>query len=272
MLLTVLALVPVMIIEARTVTGLLRKWRSNVVPVAALGAAGSLVAQLCLNWGLQRSLASNASVLSLTVPVLMAILATVILREKWTRIRALALGISIVGVLLISDIDRKQVELRDRGQVVGNLLVFISCGGSAFYNVYSKRVLEILPPSHLLVGSFVVLLVLMLPFLVLHEPGSFSIVLSATPTSVLSTAAVGLLSLAPSMILYFRVLQQVDAMQAAVSIYLMPLFGVLLSAATLQESITPGLAAGGLLVALGALVVTVFDHQQPEIKAKGVSA
>jgi len=116
----------------------------------------------------------------------------------------------------------------------------------------------------------VVSLAVMAPAVWAYEPGTVLRFQRASLSALGSMIAVGLFSLALSMILYFRVLQQVDAMQASVSIYMMPAFGVLLSALTLHEPLTPSLLSGGALVGAGALIVTVVEEWQ-RARAEGAS-
>jgi drug/metabolite transporter (DMT)-like permease len=233
-----------------------------VLQVIVLGVAGSLVSQLCLNWGLERSLASNAAVLNLSTPVLMAILASLLLRERMSPIRWVAFGVSMGGVLLVSDVDWQSVNLVGNQFLLGNLLLFASCAGSAFYNVYSKRLLEWMGPSELIVGSFVVSLVVLLPAMLYYEPNPLERLRAASMGALVGLVIIAVFSLALSMVLFFQVLQNMDATQASLSIYLLPVFGVILSAATLQEKLKPSLIGGGLLVAAGAWLVTAYEERQ----------
>jgi len=57
------------------------------------------------------------------------------------------------------------------------------------------------------------------------------------------------------MVLWAIVLTRIDVSQASVSIYLLPFFGVLLSALTLHERITLTMVVGGLVTLAG----TMFD-------------
>ena len=71
---------------------LIRKRRANPASAAAHlvglgqvhpgGRAGQVLAQLGMTWGISRSLASNGAVLNLMIPVITAVLASFMLREK----------------------------------------------------------------------------------------------------------------------------------------------------------------------------------------------
>jgi drug/metabolite transporter (DMT)-like permease len=67
------------------------------------------------------------------------------------------------------------------------------------------------------------------------------------------------------MVLFFIVLEKIDATQASLSIYLLPVFGVLISAVTVGERITWNLILGGSLVFVSTFLVTTYEER---MKAK----
>ena len=77
-----------------------------------------------------------------------------------------------------------------------------------------------------------------------------------------SLILIAVFSLGLSMLLYFSVIQAVEVMKAALSVYLLPVFGLLFSAALLQEKLTFALVAGGLLIFVSCFLVTVYEERQ----------
>src|SRR5436309_9685969 len=61
----------------------------------AAGIGGQVLAQLGMTWGITKSLASNAAILNLLIPVITAVLASVMLRERITPLR---IGCLLVGL------------------------------------------------------------------------------------------------------------------------------------------------------------------------------
>src|SRR6266481_7669762 len=91
-----------------------RRWtRGDWIGFMVIGIFGLVPASAFLAWGTERSTASNAALIYLTVPILTAVLASIILGERMTSIRWLSLGLSLAGVLLLSrsDLDRKSTRL-----------------------------------------------------------------------------------------------------------------------------------------------------------------
>jgi drug/metabolite transporter (DMT)-like permease len=142
------------------------------------GTLGIIPSQLGLTWGVQHSLASNASVLTLTIPVLTAIMAVILLGERMTVVRWLSFALAICGVLMVSDIDWRSVEIFRGTYLLGNLLLFASCLGSAFYNTYSKKLLETFNPVELLVYTFLVAGIELLILMLILEPPKLGQLLS----------------------------------------------------------------------------------------------
>jgi drug/metabolite transporter (DMT)-like permease len=74
-----------------------------------------------------------------------------------------------------------------------------------------------------------------------------------------------------SMVLFFRVLSRLEVTQVSLSVYLLPFFGILLSAIFLKERITPAILAGGALVLAGTTLI-LFADSRAERKLKNAKS
>jgi len=227
-----------------------------------LGVCGSTPAQVCLTIGLTRSLASNASVITLTIPVLTALMAVLLLGEKMTLVRWLSFAAAITGVVLVSDIDWHSVTLFSGGYLFGNLLIFMSCVGSAFYNSFSKKLLEVYTPVEVLLYSFIVSDATLLAVMLAFERSSIERLRGLGMIAWLNLLVLAIFSLSISMLLFFWVIQRIDVTQASLSIYLLPVFGVILSSLTLHERLTSQLVVGGSLVVVSTFLVTTYEERR----------
>jgi drug/metabolite transporter (DMT)-like permease len=236
--------------------------RPVLVDVFLLGTLGVIPAQLGLVFGVERTLASNASVLALTIPVLTALSASAFLHERMTKLRWLSFAIAILGVCLISIKDIQQARLLRLEYAAGNLLVLASCAGSAFNNSYSRRVLSHLSPAQLLVWSFVVADLELLVLEIVTDRRGWSRLGTLQRDVWWSLILIAIFSLGVSMLLYFAVIQSVEVMRAALSVYLLPVFGLLFSAILLRETVTPNLVVGGILIVIRCFLVTVYEEKQ----------
>jgi drug/metabolite transporter (DMT)-like permease len=227
-----------------------------------LGILGQLFAQLFITWGVRFAPASNAAVITLIMPVSTAVMAHLFLGEHMSRIRWISFGLAILGVIACSGVDWNGVNF-GRTYLLGNLLIFVSVLGSAFYNAYSKKALERHSPLRVLLYSYYALLVVLLPVTAVAEPAGF---LNLPRYSIPVWVGLGILALFQyflSMVLFLNVLTRLDATQAALSNYLIPFFGVLIAAIVLHERLTGFMIAGGLLALASTLLITVWDDAPP---------
>lgn len=261
MALATVVLAPVLLIQRRRSADK-RPGRSGLTGFVLLGVFGAVPAQMFLAWGVKYSLASNASVLTLAIPVLTALMAAVLLGEKMTPLRWVSFALAIAGVLLVSDINWRSVELFRARYLAGNILIFLSCLGSAFYNSYSKKVLERYTPVEVLVYSFLVVDAVLLALVLALERDSLAALAAVSFDAWLSLVLIAVFSLAVSMLLFFWVIQRIDVTQASLSIYILPVFGVLLSSLALHERLTPQLVGGGALVFLSTFLVTTWEERR----------
>jgi drug/metabolite transporter (DMT)-like permease len=255
MVLATVLLLPLLVRERHKGSPGLASNRRVLRDVCLLALLGCTPAQICLTWGVRYSLASNGAVLTLTIPVLTAVLAALLLGERMTLLRWISFVMAIAGALTVSDIDWSSVDL------VGNLLILGSCLGSAFCNSFSKRVLETLSPVALLVYSFAFADIILLVLVLIIEPTSLSHLGSLDAATWGNLLGIAIFSLALSMVLFFWVIRWIEVTQASLSIYLLPVFGVLISALMLHERVTAQLVLGGLLVFGGTLVATVVEDR-----------
>lgn len=223
---------------------------------------GVIPGQLFMTWGTRMSLASNAALLTLTLPITTAIFAVIFLKEKMTGLRWASFALAVVGVALCSGIDPHSVSF-NKGQLAGNLLVFAAILGSSFYNSYGKAALEWHSPMEMLFWTYVGLTVLMTPFVVALERSSFRNVPHFTLTTWSGLAMLMLFHTTLSMILFLKALKSIDAIQAALSNYLIAFFGLPIAAIWLHEHISLYAAIGGVLVLLSTVLITLLEKPAP---------
>jgi drug/metabolite transporter (DMT)-like permease len=175
------------------------------------------------------------------------------------RIRWISFGIALLVVLACSGVDWKSLDFR-RSYLGGNVLIFFSVLGSAFYNAYSKKVLERHSPLQVLLYSYYALLLVLLPLTIAAEPSGFVNLSHYSRTVWVGLAILAVFQYFLSMVIFLNVLTRLDATQAALSNYLIPFFGVLIAALVLHERLTGFMMVGGLLALLSTLLITVWDH------------
>jgi drug/metabolite transporter (DMT)-like permease len=272
MALATLCLIPLVRKEQRHGGKTPRIDRSDIVRFGVIGIFGQVVAQLGVTWGVRLAPASNAALLSLTLPIATGVMAYLLIGERMTLVRWISFALAVAGVLQCSGIEWNELRFASGGVVTGNVLIMLGVLGSAFYNVYGKKLLHRYSPLEVLLYSYCAVLVCLVPLTLYLEPGSFLGMASFGPTVWLGISLLAGLQYFLSMILFLTVLTRLDAVQAGLSNYLIPVFGVLIAAIVLGERLTARMAIGGLVVLGSTLLITVYEeHYASRVRAASVA-
>jgi drug/metabolite transporter (DMT)-like permease len=185
---------------------------------------------------------ANAVITHYTAPVFAALLAPILLGEKWERATGGALIISTAGLILIAgDVAPGQAHL------AGTALGLASGFFYGFSIVIGKKLLRSLRPPIIMLYQCAIIACLALPF-ALPEPWHL------TAGQLLGLCLYALLVCLLAAGLYLRGLRHVEAQHAGILAYSELLFVVLLGI-LLGE--TPGvtIVAGGLLIAVSGFII-----------------
>lgn len=245
-----LLLLPLLIRARRAAGGWRLTW-ADWRQFAAAGVAGQVLAQLGMTWGINLSLASNGAILNLFIPVISAVLASWLLRERLTWLRVVCLLVGLAGVFLLSVEDLRQSSFLHSSYLTGNLLILLGCLGSAFYNVYCKGLFARFQEVEILIFSYLTASAASLPLLIWVEPFHWRQLAALDWESWLAFAFLALFMYGASMLLFFHVLRHLPVTVASASLYLVPVFGVLLAAGFLHERLS-AVALGGSAVVLAS--------------------
>jgi drug/metabolite transporter (DMT)-like permease len=240
--------------------------RSDIVVYLVLALLGVFPGQVLVTWGTRISTASNAAIIMLAIPPCTAVFAFLFLHERMTAVRWLSFAIALIGVVLCSQTDLRNMNLGS-AYLTGNLLILSGALGSAFYNSYGKKMLERYSPMEMLFYTYVALFFLILPVVVTEERSVFANIPHFTASTWTGLILLTVFHNFFSMVLFLKALQQVEATQAALSNYLITFFGVPIAALWLGEKMSMASVAGGVLVLVSTILITLLapsEHVQRE--------
>jgi drug/metabolite transporter (DMT)-like permease len=183
------------------------------------------------------------------------------LGERLTLLRVASLLMGGCGILLVSTNDIAHSSF-DRRLLLGNLMIFLGGAGSAFYNTYSKELLAKYGELELLIGSYIVGIVACAAISCSTEAKPFYFVTGYSAQIWIAVSFLGLVSWGLAMVLWMWVLNRLEVGQVSASIYLLPLFGLLLSVLSLHEQIAGIQIVGGLLTLSGTAMLTFLEHRR----------
>ena len=228
-----------------------RQWL-QVLGVGSIGFGLSVGAQFV---GTDKSTAVNGALITSASPAFILIFAVLILRERLTARRVLAVALATVGVVVI--IDPAQVDF-STDTFHGDVALGIAALTWGFYSVLVRAV-SAREDSERGLDTLVVTLIAFIGGLLLTIPAAL-LELPARPVgdidlgTILGVLYLGVISTAVAMWMWNRAFALVDASVASLFFFAQPVTGVLLGALFLGQPMTTGLWAGGLLIALGVLL------------------
>ena len=244
----------------------------DILIFGQLALLGAFPAQVLMTWGTQYSLASNSAILTLALPVITALFAFLLLKEKMNKVRWLSFIIAIIGVVLLSVGDIKQVNFGSK-YAVGNMLIFLAIVGNSYYNVGCKKISARYSEIEMVFYTYVVIVFLLTPLVLFYERDIFARIPVFTLQTWIGISLLTIFHNFLSMVLFFKALKILDAMQVALSNYLITFFGVPVAAIWLGEKLGPNAILGGLLVLVSTLLITIADYKMNKkqaLKTEGI--
>ncbi len=214
--------------------------------------------------GLQLTTVSHASLMVGTMPVILAVGATLFAHERLPALGWGALAVSSAGGVLIA-LSHAQHAAGGDPSVTGDLYVVLSLVIALFWILMNKKLMErhsaiVVTAYGLAAGTL--MLAVYVPF-AYGLPPLHGVSLKAW----LALAASGILCTATTTLLWNWGMTQVPASQAGVLLNLEPLIGSLLGVLILQERLGALAYVGGALIVAAAVTLTTHapapTHHEP---------
>ncbi len=234
---------------------------SDLKIFAALALIGQFPAQVLTTLGTQQSTASNAAIINLTLPVVSTILAVALLKEKMNVLRWLSFLIAIAGVILCSLKDIVSVDFSLQF-LIGNALIFAGVLGSGFYNTLCKRIAQDYTEMEMLFFTYIFMVILLSPLVWYYEGNPFQFLSTFTANTWTGLILLTIFHNFLSMILFFKALKKLEAIQVALSNFLISFFALPIAVIWLGEKLNLMSIIGGLMVLISTLVITVWEYKQ----------
>jgi drug/metabolite transporter (DMT)-like permease len=238
------------------------RWRWNEIKYLLIsGLIGIFLLQYVYTLGSQLTLAANAGIITLTIPVFVAILASFMLSEKLNIIRISSFILAIIGVLMTSISDISAANFFHGQYLIGNSVFLFACLCCAFYNTYCKFLVEKgYTELEILVYSSIIGSIASIPLLIWIEPFHFSEFMHSGKIAIFGILELSVFVYGVPSLLFFYILKRMDVTQAILGTYLLPFFIALLGIMLLNEKITLLMFFGGGIILVSTLMVTVYEN------------
>jgi drug/metabolite transporter (DMT)-like permease len=226
--------------------------------VGLIGFGVSLGAQFV---GTDKSTAVNGALITSASPAFIVFFAVLMLHERLTTLRLLAIILASIGVLVI--LDPTQADFSS-DTFVGDMFLIVAALSWGLYSV-SVRYVSIKSP----INTLLVTIVCFVGGLIFSIPASIVELNSRSIGDVdtgiiLGVLYLGVISTAVAMWLWNRAFAMVSASIASLFFFAQPLSGALLAGIFLGQPMTDGLWVGGGLIILGVLLSLWRSPQKPD--------
>ncbi|MBN2385970.1 MAG: DMT family transporter [Anaerolineales bacterium] len=237
------------------IIALIRKnWRVTAGQFWSIFAVGLVGYGISLGFqfvGTDLSTAANGSLVTSATPAFVLLFAAILLKEKITSRRLIALLVATLGVLAV--IDPRSAQLSSR-LFWGNLSLVAAALTWALYSVLVRRLtreVDVLSTSLIaFAGGLPVCLPLGAWEAATRGYGAIS------PGVVAGVLFVGVISTALAMFLWNTAFARLEASLASLTFFAQPVVGTLLGVIFLGEQITSLFLAGGFLIGIGLLIAS----------------
>ena len=206
------------------------------------GLLGFAVFSICFNYGITLVTAATGNVIFAITPIISAVIAQVVLKERIRFLGWVFTGVSFAGILVI---------------VLWNGILAINHGAfwilgaalcNSIYNLIQRRLLKTYPAIRSTAYVMVVGAFLMTPLL----PGAFRELLIAPPSAIVYVFYMGILSSAVSYLLWARALALAKRTADVTNfLYLSPFVAAIMAFAIFSELPDWGTVVGGAIIMFG---------------------
>jgi drug/metabolite transporter (DMT)-like permease len=222
----------------------MRYWKHFIV----LGLISTALPFTFITLSTQFSTAGFASILNSLTPIMSAAIAWLWLKEYLSVPAIVGIGLSFAGVLvMITDTQSIATDLVMLPILFGLLAAF-------FYGLtgnYSRKFAEGVPSIVLATGCQVFAALFLIPPAIILWPDN-----PISTTGWINAVILGLLCTGVAFILYFHLLENIGVARTVIVTYMIPVFGMLWGTLFLDETITPVMMAGAVLILSGIALTT----------------
>lgn len=234
--------------------GLPRLNRLQWLTTGAMGLTGIFLYNMCFFGALARIPAGRTALFVSLTPVVTALLASVVFRERLDPHRWLGIGVALVGALIVISRGELAGVVRDVGRSIGQgeLLMLMAVLSWAAYTLLSRKVAT----SMSVIASTTYAALWGLAFLSVGAMSELGAVRwSALDWRVWSSVFyLGAIGTVVAFMWYQQGIRAVGPSRTAVFTNLVPAFGVLLSAILLGEPVLASMVIGGVVATLGVFL------------------
>ncbi len=239
--------------------------------IAFMGLVNNVIPFALITWGQQHIDSSLAAILNSTMPLFTVVVAPLWIKERLTAERTLGVLVGFAGVFVLLGADLGAIT---ESSTLGQIAVIVASLGYATGTVFARRYLQERPPVVFAASQMVVASALLLPVaLAVDRPFD----LHTSAKAALAWVALGVVSSGLAYVIFFWLVQRLEALQVSLVAYLIPLVAVLMGWLVLDERLGTNSFGGLALIVLGVFIVNstwrgVWRRLRPTALPRGDTA
>jgi len=231
------------------------KINKESIPVFAVSLLSSINIIL-FSFGIRLTSASVGQLIYAAVPMLAAIISFYLLKEKITWKKLFGILIGLVGMCIIIVIPLLSKSTTIKGNLLGNLLIFIGAVSYTFYTVLSKKIQTKFSPIYITAIFFITTMVISLFFAFFEISKMKNLSVLFTRSSLFSLFYISFFASTIAYLLHQYAIKFGSPLIASMGFYLNPITTVVWAFFILGEVINRQFIIGGLLALFGAWLVS----------------
>lgn len=214
---------------------------------------GAIVAPVFLLYGLEKTQASDAAILANSEIIFTLILAAIFFSERPRgQIGIVAVVLVVIGLFMATtdlELSDTIIELNE-----GNIMILVSMFMWAIDNNLSRRLTSNVSPAKIamvksLSGGFVLLMIAL-------AVGKWSVIASIEPDLWLVIVAMSVLGFGAALLFFLHGLKRIGTVKTMSIFSMTPIFGIVIAALALGESISIFQAVATSLIIIGILMIS----------------
>lgn len=221
--------------------------------LALMGFVGVFVHQMLQGYGLTMTTAVNTGWLIGLIPIWSALLAAILLQERFGFTKLTGLLVGFAGAALVVTRGDFNVDLLALPSTRGDLLILVSTFNWAVYTILGHATIRKLGSTRATAGAMLAGWLMLLPVFVARSGWREIPNLTAAGWGALAFLGIGCSGL--GYLFWYGALEKIEASRVAAFLYAEPLVTLAAAVILIGERVTPTAAAGGVLVLAGVLLM-----------------
>lgn len=223
--------------------------------------AGMFLFRIFLMEGLKHTGAIEASIITSTTPLILAILSVIILKERISAKGKVGILLCIIGIAIINIKSGGGSVYKNAG--LGNLLIFLAVTGEALFSIFRKKLSYKDKPITSTAIIILISLLFFTPIGVKELAHNLYELFRVTP--IIALLYYGIFCTVVAYICWFSGISEIKASTAAGFTALMPITSIALSIVLLGERLHIKHIAGAIIVLIGILLLTNVIRKRKDL-------